>query len=153
LGKIKSIVKILDGIVAAPPHNELNIEETLRKYVNNCADNGSMKLQERNDAFQLLESALSARYVSGKRRVVYCYSPRGHGKTQFIKYFVTHQRANAMKCGRLIVRCCDRGGDGWVQQVLEGNVSEGFCEMIRTHVCSVTGRKQNSSHYSNPLTR
>lgn len=65
-----------------------------------------MRLQERDAALERLHQALMPRLSSDKSNVVFSYSQRGSGKTQFIKYFLATKRSEAIKCGRVIVRDC-----------------------------------------------
>jgi ABC-type dipeptide/oligopeptide/nickel transport system ATPase subunit len=126
----------------------------LALYLNNCIDKATMELQEREDTVQLVHSALLIRPGNGKRLVAACYASRGSGKTQLVRCFLASKRSEAVMCGRVIVRCCEKAhhsNEKWMQQVQEGNVYDGFCELIRTHVLSVTGIAQDPSHYRNPI--
>ena len=127
-----------------------------------------MVLQERGVQLdKLAEKVIAFQRGSAKRNVVFSYSPRGSGKTQLVKWFLSEKRANAVKWGRVIVRCCDRAAEEkWIRIVkgvwpgsqavgtnetgqLVEDVS-GVCELIRAHVEAVTGRLQNLSSYLNP---
>ncbi|CUG89378.1 Bodo-specific multi-copy gene family, putative [Bodo saltans] len=126
-----------------------------------------MKIQERTAQVNKVEVALSPQPGSEVRSIAFCSSPPGTGKTQFIKHFVFEKRAQAMKYGRVIVRCCDKTESGmddkWLKKVREdcatnsrpsaGNsTDEALCELIRTHVESVTGSAQTPSNYRDPHT-
>jgi hypothetical protein len=150
IGDLETIKAVLAAAVKPPQPKEVNIEEFLTLHLNNLIDKATMKLQERKDALQLLDTALLEFPGSQKRLVVICYSPRGSGKTQLVKWFLATRRSDAMKCGRVIVRCCDKGRRGWMQQVKDGNVDEGLCALILMHVSSVTGRAQDASCYLTP---
>ncbi|CUG85303.1 Bodo-specific multi-copy gene family, putative, partial [Bodo saltans] len=171
IGDYKSLAFLLKAHIKPPAPSEVDIDEYLSRYVNNIADSSSMPVQERTTQLDALVNALSAQRSSENRIIVYCTSPRGTGKTQFLKWAVFMRYSEAMRCGRVIVRCCDKaahdGGDKtqlpWITQVLEdrsssstplerSSVDDGLCELIRTHVESVTGSRQDQTNYRDPHT-
>lgn len=178
-GDLDSVKFLLRAFVRPPPPKVIDIDDYLGAHVNNVVDKAAMPLQERAQQLEATVKALEAQPGSEKRKVVFSYSPRGTGKTQFIKHFVATHRADALKCGRVIVRCCDKASheshdksrSPWFAQVMSDELTqrnddaitsstgsapalnstdEGFCHLIQIHVEKVTGRPQDRSHYTNP---
>ncbi|CUG85291.1 Bodo-specific multi-copy gene family, putative, partial [Bodo saltans] len=167
LGDRKSLNLLLREYVRPAAPQEVDLEKFLATHVNNVIDSAAMPLQERNSALDAMSRALSPAIGSELRNIAFCSSPRGSGKTQFLKHFVFTKRAEAMKCGRVIVRCCDKTAHetkdksrpSWIAQVLQAqhsltanSIDDGLCELIRTHVECVTGTQQTSSNYRDPHT-
>ncbi|CUG92543.1 Bodo-specific multi-copy gene family, putative [Bodo saltans] len=91
-------------------------------------------------------------------------------RNKIIKKFVSQERLDALKYGRVIVRCCKKAARkkefSWCKQVLvdraspwtetsarsSHSVDAGLCELIRTHVELVTSYPQDPSHYCDPQT-
>lgn len=155
---IKSFVKSAEGV---------ELDEYLETHLG-CVPR-SVPSQEYAKQMDALERALSGQPGSEKRNVAFCYSPHGTDKTQFLANFVRQRRAEAMSCGRVIVRCCDKEaregitGGSWFERVMQdkatsvathsakvGVSDEGLCALVRTHVESVTGNPQDKSKYSDP---
>ncbi|CUE63795.1 Bodo-specific multi-copy gene family, putative [Bodo saltans] len=169
-GDHKSLALLLRAHIKPPPPTEVHLEQYLGESLNNTSDSAAMPLQERTEQLNFLDAALSPQPGSVVPRVVFCSSPRGSGKTQFIKWFVSQKRAEAMKYGRVIVRCCDktshqtRSLSSWMNLLLESRLSEKpasrqprpptnvLCQLICAHVEAVTGSPQNSSNYGDPKT-
>ncbi|CUG89373.1 Bodo-specific multi-copy gene family, putative [Bodo saltans] len=173
INDIKSLALLVRSFTKSPTPKTVDLEQNLRDNLNNMYDCAAMPLQERAPQLNALDSALS-RQEDDTRNVACCTSPRGTGKTQFLKRFVFTKRAEAMKCGRVIVRCCDKTAHhstssksraSWVSLILDDRTTsnqkapdnivarstcEALCELIRTHVESVTGYSQAQSTYCNP---
>jgi hypothetical protein len=128
----------------------VDVEALLNQHVNNSGDRGDMKLQQRDDVLGLLDSKLDFHPASPKRNVVCCFACRGSGKTQLIKRFVVGHRMDAAKCGRVIVRCCEKAKGEWIELCLRGRPEEGLCELVRMHVEEVTKKAQDKRLYSTP---
>jgi hypothetical protein len=147
-GDLTTISVLLGSFIVTPPPREIDIEKYLATYLDSNADSASMHFVDQPNNIGAVESALS--YTYHFHSVAACSSPRGSGKTQMIKSFVWNNRADAMRCGRVIVRCCKKSSAGWMDQVLKGNVDQGLCDLVRMHVQSVTGRVQQAAAYSTP---
>ncbi|CUF87398.1 Bodo-specific multi-copy gene family, putative [Bodo saltans] len=153
------LLEELQKIIKQPPSGRVNAEEYLSEHLNNKAHKCSMALQERAEASDELTFFLAKPYWgSNKRCRISCFSPRGSGKTQFLKHYFFKFHEEAIKHGRVIVRCCDKaesGGERWIKLVMEGkdkrtpldHARAGLCELIQSHVESVTGRDQQKSDY------
>ncbi|CUG89371.1 Bodo-specific multi-copy gene family, putative [Bodo saltans] len=178
MGDTKSLTQLLSSFVKPPAPTEVDGVDYLAKHVNNVLDSPMMELQDRHGNLTALDAALSTHSrTTETRNVAFCSSPRGTGKSQFIKWLVFMKRLDAMKCGRVIVRCCDKTAHDstdrkrptWIAQVLEDraltqarkfhaqqsdatSTAAGLCELIRTHVEAVTGASQELSHYCDPQT-
>ncbi|CUE63816.1 Bodo-specific multi-copy gene family, putative [Bodo saltans] len=124
-------------------------------------DRASIELSDR------VEKALKPIAGSEKRRIVFCSSSSGSGKTEFVKLFTSSRRAAAMKCGRVIVRCCAKQQTQWVSGVMaeslkkhedmpgllpKNSIDRALCELVRAHVELVTGYPQDPSNYCDPQT-
>ncbi|CUG92569.1 Bodo-specific multi-copy gene family, putative [Bodo saltans] len=165
---LKSLTIVLQAYVKDRPPLEVDLEQYLRRHLNNVVDSAAMALQERMKHLDVVVKALSEPHERQKHLVVSVSSPRGTGKTQFIKWFVSTSRVNAVKYGRVIVRCCDKGShEGksqslWFDRVMKcatscastasmiNTIDEGLCELVRIHVESVTGTLQDASNYRDP---
>ncbi|CUG42687.1 Bodo-specific multi-copy gene family, putative, partial [Bodo saltans] len=149
----------LRRIIKQPPSVHVNAEEYLSEYLINKRFPCSMALQDRAEASKHLTELLDKVHeASNKRCIISCFSPRGSGKTQFVKYYFFKFHEEAIKHGRVIVRCCDKaesGGERWIKLVMEGkykrtpldHATAGLCELIRSHAQSVTGLDQQKSDY------
>ncbi|CUE63749.1 Hypothetical protein, putative [Bodo saltans] len=125
-----------------------------------------------------VDRALSPKSGSEKRNIVCSASSTGNN-TWLLTCFVSIKRAPAMRCGRVIVRCCRKSRrierpspkqqaphhqPSWIDRVLEDekgattrpdkihSINEGLCELIRMHVAAVTGMWQDPSKYCDPCT-
>lgn len=154
----KTVNTLLETYVNPPPPKAVDVDVYLCKHLTTTSMNAAMKLQERTGPLTKLNNALSV--YAGMPNIAFSSSPRGCGKTQFIKGFVSSHRAAALKCGRVIVRCCDKGRNDFPQSTAS-SVSKGstsieekavLCELIRKHVHEVTGRLQDESAYRDPPT-
>ncbi|CUG86749.1 Bodo-specific multi-copy gene family, putative, partial [Bodo saltans] len=153
----EELKKIGIPVIKKPPSLHVNAEEYLCKCLNNRKFPCSMPLQDRDDPSDELTFFLEKDYKgSEKRCIISCFSPRGSGKTQFIKHYFFKFHEEAIKHGRVIVRCCDNALNAtWMQLVKAGeegkqpldHATAGLCELIRSHVQSVTGRDQKLSDY------
>ncbi|CUG86417.1 Bodo-specific multi-copy gene family, putative, partial [Bodo saltans] len=159
---MQSLAFLLKTCTKPPPPTEVDGIAYLARHVNNLLS-PTMELQERHCNLSALETALSVQNQRVEtRNVAYCTSPRGTGKTQFVEWFVFLKRLDAMKFGRVIVRCCDktssdkhsRNQPTWISQTMEdraqpqktqapksdtNSTAAGLCELIRMHVEAVTG--------------
>ncbi|CUG92977.1 Bodo-specific multi-copy gene family, putative [Bodo saltans] len=135
----------------------VDVNKYLNLHLSNVTTQCDMVLQEREaQLWSLLTLAGTAGCGSSVRRVVFSCSPRGSGKTQMVKYFLSTRRANAVKWGRVIVRCCDKAAhETWAVLVKSemktdpnaanndfdavSRTAQGLCELIRMHVEAVTG--------------
>lgn len=149
---IHNLAMMLRSCVNPSLPREVLVEKFLTSHLNNIADKTTMELPGRGKALEKLTEALSLDDgpSSQKCTIVFSCSPRGSGKTQFIQWSLTKIRRNALKYGRVIVRCCDQGSQPWLTMVMKHKPSEGLCELIRGHVASVTGRPQAPENYSTP---
>ncbi|CUE63735.1 Bodo-specific multi-copy gene family, putative [Bodo saltans] len=163
---LNALCILIRGCVKPPQIKEVDLESYLREHVDPKTENAEMPLQERELLLEHVNKGLARKDGSEKREVVLSYSPRGSGKTQFLKWFVHQKRSEAMKCGRVIVRCCGVTTRGkpqplWLTKVLQvskknknqqpqGSSDDGLCELIREHVESITGYLQDPSHYTTP---
>ncbi|CUE77667.1 Bodo-specific multi-copy gene family, putative, partial [Bodo saltans] len=114
-----------------------------------------MELQERSRQLKKVTEALNCveDSASQKTNIAFSSSPRGSGKTQFIKWSLGKLRLGALTCGHVIVRCCDRAKKAeqpWLTKVMGQETRKGLCELIREHVATVTGRSQAPEDYSTP---
>ncbi|CUG92554.1 Bodo-specific multi-copy gene family, putative, partial [Bodo saltans] len=160
----KSLALLVRTYTKPPAPSEVDLEQNLRDNLNNVLDSAAMPLQERSNQLDALDIALLPESEGsldghqegnntvpltqkrGRRNVVCCTSPRGSGKTQFIKRFVLAKRAAAMKCGRVIVRCCDKTAHhttstskrSWVTQVLDDRETTSSNLEKRQHLQSLT---------------
>ena len=129
----------------------LDVEKYLNEHLNNNYDNASMPLQERESTLDTLEKCVAHITDSQKRNVVYCYSCRGTGKTQFLKRFVVKKKPKAAEHGRVIACCCEKMKNAdWIERCLAGDVTAGLCELVRYHVEYVTGQVQDKELYKTP---
>ncbi|CUG92571.1 Bodo-specific multi-copy gene family, putative [Bodo saltans] len=166
-GFLDEIATLVLAKVRPPPHPPVDLEDYLQQHLDPKADRADMLLAEREPLLKPLNDGLTPKSGSPKREIVFSYSPRGSGKTQFLKWFVFKERAEAMKCGRVIVRCCEvavRNKSSWMDLVMKdtsGNNAAssatnftdlGICELIRSHVELVTGCYQHQSQYKDPPT-
>lgn len=154
--------------VKPPSQLEVDVESYLREHLDPKSDGAEMPLQERAPQLKVADDWLRLSPGSEKRQVALCYSPRGSGKTQFVKSFVHEKRLEAMKRGRVIVRCCavaaQQKPQSWLTHVLQDGsqhqrlsnadnfTGEGLCELIREHVESVTGYPQVPFNYRDAQT-
>ncbi|CUG86805.1 Bodo-specific multi-copy gene family, putative [Bodo saltans] len=144
--------------------NKVDVESYLRENLDPKSDSAEMLLQERAEQLDIADRWLRLTLGSEKRQVALCYSPQGSGKSQFVKSFVHEKRAEAMKCGRVIVRCCDvatqkKPQPSWLSHVLRdcnehqrpanahNSTDDGLCELVREHVEAVTGFTQDAFEY------
>ncbi|CUE63850.1 Bodo-specific multi-copy gene family, putative [Bodo saltans] len=156
-GDVKSLQLLVRASVKEPPPKQVDLAGNLKEHLRHSIDAPAMVTQERTSHFDSLAKALS---TQGMRKIAYCNSPRGSGKTQFLMSFIDTKCAKAMKCGRVIVRCCDIAGHEkrdpsrppWLELAKHGASANGLCELIRTHVGSVTGCYQDPLHYRDPDT-
>ncbi|CUG88211.1 Bodo-specific multi-copy gene family, putative [Bodo saltans] len=161
-GDIRTLTSLLRAYCHVP---EVDANLYLEKHLETDAS-PAMRLQERDRQIMELDNVLTVPRGTARRVVVFSNSIRGSGKTEFLKSFVLTRRLEALKCGRLIVRCCRKAQDtrnpdrAWMTRVLEDSATnststtlnatdEGLCDLIRTHVESVTGSPQDASNYSN----
>ncbi|CUE63872.1 Bodo-specific multi-copy gene family, putative [Bodo saltans] len=157
IGDTQSIKMLIDYIfkhstVQQQKAPELTFEQCIGQYINKGVDLPDMKLQGRMEQLNKLDEVLTIQpHLKHEKQVAFCYSPRGSGKTQLIMYFVSEKRANAMKCGRVIVRCCEKAAHAqWFQAVKNSKEADGLCELVRIHVQSVTKTSQDPKKYSDP---
>ncbi|CUG92564.1 Bodo-specific multi-copy gene family, putative [Bodo saltans] len=157
-GDTESLTVLLHSYTKPLPPVEVDMEEYLRTNLNNVSDSANMPLQERTQQLNALARALSSQPGSETRQIAFSSSPRGSGKTQFIKWFVFKKRADGMKFGRVLVLCCSKAeGTSLLARIIHGTVmtaadstDHALCELIRNHVESVTGKPQDERNYSNP---
>ncbi|CUG89376.1 Bodo-specific multi-copy gene family, putative [Bodo saltans] len=159
-GDTKSLTVLLEHYVMPPLLRELDVDTCLAMYLNNH-NNSTMRLQERGSEIRSLQWAFSRQPGNEKRTIAFVNSPRGSGKTQLIKWFVSVGCVNEMKTGRAIVRCCsitgaserNSGIPSWMTLLLNTNsIDKALCELIRTHVESVSGFPQDPFKYCDPPT-
>lgn len=123
-----------------------------------------------NELFTILQKALPPWRGSEKRNILCCTSSLGgsSGTTQFVKTFVSSRRHDAAKYGRVIVCRCNLPSEKelpWMRHVFEEELLtnvmggapdttmyRGLCELVRSHVESVTGCPQDPSKYCDPQT-
>ncbi|CUG88210.1 Bodo-specific multi-copy gene family, putative [Bodo saltans] len=149
---IHSIKVILRSLRTQPTIPEVTFDECVSKFISKSVDPPNMELQGRMTQLDTLDKVLSVQ-PDQKKQVAFCYAPRGSGKTQLLMHFVSTKRADAMKCGRIIVRCCEKPdvrNASWFQSVINGMATQGLCDLVREHVQSITGKTQELSKYSNP---
>ncbi|CUG92548.1 Bodo-specific multi-copy gene family, putative [Bodo saltans] len=168
-GDYKSLDCLLKAYTTPQTPNKIDVGQFLRRHLGNGIDSAPtvmMTLEQRAQQLDLLEGALSSQLGSDQRNIAFISSPRGTGKTEFLKWFVFMKRAEAVKCGRVIVRCCDKSSHdtngatpSWMHLVCRSSsdrsapansTDEGLCALIRTHVESVTGNPQDPTKYNNP---
>lgn len=160
---IHSLNILLRAFVRAPQGMNVDMITYLQQHVNHKATSKKIPLMRaRASTFKALNHALSPFTGSEKRNVVVSASAGGQ---LFLKQFLSQHRADAMKCGRVIVRCCNvAASEGWMNLVKKDGASvqlkshtnpsshmnsmdKGLCELIRSHVESVTGMPQQPFNY------
>ncbi|CUG92975.1 Bodo-specific multi-copy gene family, putative [Bodo saltans] len=162
--KVVGAVPLLRPLPVASPKG-VDIDEYLSFHLSDVTTTNDMVLQDREAQLNKLSENLRADLFEGSmRKIVYSYSPRGSGKTQLVRCFLSTKRAIAVKWGRVIVRCCDRAAhEPWALLVKSEakidataarnsvdcmpHTDKGLRELIRTHVEAVTGRRQTLSNY------
>ncbi|CUG92568.1 Bodo-specific multi-copy gene family, putative, partial [Bodo saltans] len=96
----------------------------------------------------MLDRAMSPKLGSDQRNIAR-YHCKGNGML-LIREFLSSKRLTAAKKGRVIVSSCK---SPWVTRLLSGAVDSAdvaMCELIRTHVESITGLPQDPSKYCDP---
>ncbi|CUG92547.1 Bodo-specific multi-copy gene family, putative [Bodo saltans] len=168
MGDIDAINVLVRDITAPPSPTAIDVKRFLETCLHNAEPTSAVMLPLQERVSTTLDRALALQTGSNKRNIGVYSAPQGSGKTQLVKSFVEQKRAEAMKCGRVIVRCCKNdAGALWMTRVLEedsttssnspnkattNSVQNGLCELIRSHVEFVTGCPQRPSHYANPQT-
>ncbi|CUG92749.1 Bodo-specific multi-copy gene family, putative [Bodo saltans] len=169
MGDWESVQVLLDASLRGPAPTLIDVNEYLDRHLINVSKKCDMMKKECRDYVDKLSQRVRPQPASCKRNVAFSYSPRGSGKTQLVKYFLSTRRTNAVKWGRVIVRCCEKGKqESWLRFVKAEAKSDpatvvqfldrmpgtdkGLCELIRAHVKAVTGREQNMSNYVDAVT-
>lgn len=160
LGDTESLGLLLRKHTKPPQLKELTVESYLKHHTSKPA-----VLPLREGCAEGWEKALSLQPGSEKRNIAFCATPRDSDTTELVKQFVYSKRREAMKCGRVIVRCCETESNQkapWMMKVQgeratnqtadASSVQEGLCELIRSHVESVTGYPQSLCDYCDPQT-
>ncbi|CUG92570.1 Bodo-specific multi-copy gene family, putative [Bodo saltans] len=168
-----SLATLLQNTNDIASRNTLNI---FRKYVepppfdasdNNLTNPSDSDIKSRELSTQLDQAvrALTSKPGSEIRNVAFLSTPEGSGGNMWLHF------KEALKYGRVIVRCCDKSAQDrtsqWLKLVMADRLSlssteapamdshltdAGLCELIRMHVVSITGYPQDPSHYCDPQT-
>lgn len=170
LKDIESINIILREITAPPPPKAIDVDAYLGNAAVPHLDAAALmtKQEDLGELCKRAERALSVLRGSEKRNIASYSSPQTTRNTQLVKSFVHSKRADAIKCGRVIVRSCKTEADSsWMASVQEERarslhytsspgaserspIQRGLCELIRSHVESVTDCPQSRSNYAHP---
>ncbi|CUG89375.1 Bodo-specific multi-copy gene family, putative [Bodo saltans] len=155
-GQTDMLTTLVCAYTTPPASPEVDMNEYLAQRLNN-ADSAEMHLWERTEQLIKLTKALSPHPGSNKCQIVFSSSPRGSGKSQMIKWFVSNKREDGMKHGRVIVLCCDKERQSHLARMIAGSVDittflteQALCDLVRAHVQSVTGNPQDPRHYLTP---
>ncbi|CUG92565.1 Bodo-specific multi-copy gene family, putative [Bodo saltans] len=158
MGDTASLSVLLEHHVMPPRSPHVDVDQYLALWLGNHNSGAAMVLQERALQLGSLRRALARQPGSEKRTIVTISSPCGSGKTQLIKRLVSVNHVDATKRGRVIVRCCsttaadkDSERSSWLTALLTNHsIDAALCELVRTHVASVTGHPQDPSKYCDP---
>ncbi|CUE63824.1 Bodo-specific multi-copy gene family, putative [Bodo saltans] len=156
LGDFQSLSLLLRAAGIRRPPPQVDLLDYFMKHLRHTVKGAASINPERIRYCTAVKTVLSTTGVNSK--VVCCCSPRGSGKTNLLMCLAQTMYPGAMEHGLVIVRCCDAAAhekcdpsrQSWLELVRNGAAVEGLCELIRTHVASVTGRPQDPSCYSEP---
>ena len=135
-----SISHILRLMVRPPVPNKVDAVAYLDKHLNNNNDPMSMNLVVLDKHITTVRSALEQQKIVDKRFVVWMYSMRGSGKTQFLKWCVHNVFKSRLEHGRVIVRCCDRASrrdSEWMKEAVRLDEKKALCSLIWEHLKEV----------------
>ncbi|CUE63634.1 Bodo-specific multi-copy gene family, putative [Bodo saltans] len=108
----------------------LNVDEFLEENLGSGLNaNPALVLEGRDEQVAVLDKATTVIPGTATRRVTYCNSIAGSGKSQFVKSFLLTKRKEAMERGLVIVRWCDKAS--WITLVKEDRLSRKNKKKVR----------------------
>ncbi|CUG92562.1 Bodo-specific multi-copy gene family, putative [Bodo saltans] len=112
---------LVQQYVNKPPPREMSVPQYLHCHLSKSCDDAAMPLQQRTRQLDVLANLGATNNACNN--VAFCHSPRGSGKTQFVKCFVSTRHVAAAKHGRVIVRCCGNAAHSpqapWIKKIME----------------------------------
>ncbi|CUG89377.1 Bodo-specific multi-copy gene family, putative [Bodo saltans] len=143
----KSLELLLPRYVKGRAPPEVDAEDYFTLHAPHTID--TIPLQASLSWLSALDSALLPKPGAEVRNIVSC-----PGGACLLKHFVLMKRLHAMRSGRVIVRRCNFfGHEGplfppWLAGISNNQPkNKVLCDLIRTHVTSVTGWPQDPRHY------